>query len=802
MRVALVPLLAAVGYFGTHLLLGLLMALGLLGGTAVAQEPVVVANVRADVPQAHRPWPLRFVLAVPEGTTAEELEGGFLSVRHPTTGAALATQVTAHLRRFDGTVRSVHVAALVPAGLPAAPAVFEVWREVGFPVSPALTPLVQYALLGGGEWTLAAEGVEGEVYVARLGQSIEVVRRGPVELVWRTRAALVPVLGGESPDLLLPHLGVVTVDVRAWSGVDALDVRVLWEQGVVDAPLAWTLFRRVTLRAPAGTVLQTVHPTAGAGEVRHVGQGALLDLVAPMGSLHGALPHSAKLWWLAASPPGQEVTARAVVAGAGWGWASGPWALDSAPGLADGRRLPTDWGVPRTVAAARVRAELDQWTAARAGGAPLEGSQGANSWRHPAGAGYGGVTGGQGVGARWWALEASGDAAATHALVGARTENRLDRTRASLVHLDGRSWRLDQVQATWNLALSPEPLYDATWINCWPSPYSQDPLGATKAQPAYRASTAELWGAALAADKALGTDDLQHWTRGVRDLWAWAELFADPTAELLVSRLATTIRADLWDGGSGSPDFYVSTMRWLAARDGEGLPMGRDLAWAGCHVALAFALGDEAERGRLQRWLDLWADAYVTGPLPSGWHNRFDSGKERTHAEQARAKYGGTAPQLAVGQVYQEAFGIEAAAWVAGSAVDEPTAGALRIAAERAAGAIARLAWDAAAKEPAYRIAVVDLATGAKLATREEVAATYSSDLHHFGAPELQGWHVPLALAGGLDDPEVLARLDRYLGLPAGAGWSARLAEARRRAPESPENWAGLLAVLEERQAP
>lgn len=771
---------------------------------AHAQEhpEALAAQVRADVPDTDGQWPLRFLLGVPEGVEVPSDGSSPVTVLHPVTGAPLPTQAEVHLRGPDGAPRSLWIAATIPAGLEPGEAHFDVEATPTPLAGPALTPIVNAALFKGGAWTLSVEGLEGGVYQARFTKA-EVVRLGSVEVVWRGSAPLLPVLPEGDAALQLPHLGVVTLDVRAWSGVDALDLRVLWEGGVVDSPLAWTLFRSAVLRAPAGADVRPLLPTAGVGDLIPLATGSLLPLAARELGPHGTLPHHAKLWALGVAPPGAWDQVEPVLAGGGWGWAeSGPWSPEETTPTAAGLPIPDLAFLGREKCSGAATAALAAWRQARASGDGLEGSYGALSWRHPSGIGYGGQTGGEGI-EPWPFLHLVwGDPAASFAYLTGRMENRLDRTRISLAQLDGEPWDVDAAKGPWNFTISAEPLWGESWVNNWPS-YSQDPLGFRGAREVYREATAELADKVLAGDRGYGNDDVQHFTRGRRGLWPLVEYYAEPMAELVLEHQSVALRADWWDGAPATE--FTGTMAWLAEQIGSGVDYGRDFAWAGHHVALAYAAGSDDERAKLSRWAALWCTAFMAAPTETGLFQVMQ-GKEVAFAKQAAVDSLGHATDLRPTQTYQLALVAWAGLQMRGAFAEEGLATAMDDEARRSAQWVSELAWGAEATLPDYRFASVvldDQGAVHELVDRAEVEATYASTLHWPDANDdgnrVQLLHVSLIIAAGVRagaEGVFVDAASRFLG----AGPDQWLAAARNAAWSSTANWLPLVAALEGQQ--
>ena len=336
--------LGAVGWFGARVALALLIALGVISTDARAEleGPALATTVRVEVPETAGPWPLRFLVGVPAGVDVAPGSLSPLTVLDPITGAPLPTQSETVLRRPDGSSRSLWIAATMPAGLePGSELEVDVLEQGSGLHGPSLTPIVSHVLTKGHGWALTVEGLEGGVYQARFGTSADVIRVGSTEVVFRETAALLPMVPEARPELQLPHLGLITLDVRAWSGIDALDVRVLWEGGVVDEPLAWALFRSATLRLPAGATVATLNATAGAADPVQIGGATLLALASRPAGPHGTLPHHAKLWSVGVAAPWTWSDSWPILSGGGWGWAdSGPWSPHTAPATASELPIP------------------------------------------------------------------------------------------------------------------------------------------------------------------------------------------------------------------------------------------------------------------------------------------------------------------------------------------------------------------------------------------------------------------------------------------------------------------------------
>jgi hypothetical protein len=760
-----------------------LAAVAVLGFGPVAhgQDAQPLATITAEVPTAGA-WPLRAIVAGDSKAIEVRLEG-----------QRLPTQVEVHLREPDGSPRTLWVAAVVPPGLEVgSDATFELWPSTGPAPGASLTPAVNWALFKGGGWRLTVEGWDGGVYLSDFAAQLQVVRYGAAEVVWRAQGPMLPVIPEATPELRLPHLGIVTLDVRAWSGVDAIDLRLLWEGGVVDSPDAWALFRSATLRGPGGADMRLLTPTRGAGQLVQGPTGALLPLAEIGQGPFGTLTHHAKLWSLGCAVPGRWDEVRPIFDGGGWGWAAGLWDLHDSPATAAGLPLPTLAGLPEP----DVLAALHLFRGARMAGSPIDGSSLLPPWRHPSGIGYGGGTGGGGI-EPWpgtaWVLA---DPPSAYALLTGRLESTLDRTRVSLVHLDGRTWDPGSAAAPFNFVVNPNGLGWAEWNGSWPS-YSQDPLGFRNAQPAYRAATAEVQAAVLQADRIYGSHDMQHWCRGEAEVWPLAELYREPMALLLLERHAAAVRADFYEGGTGTPGQYTQTLRWLAARKGKGQDYARDVAWAGWHMGLAYAAGSDAQRARIRPWLDTWAEMLRDSLLPNGAFQVITNGKELSYAiESAPVVPGGpiVAPGTVpfyVAQAFQQMLVIAAALQVRGS-----YGGNLDVSLRSMVEGLCHTGWGPQRTEPDYRYAVGLPKLGGTvtaLATRAAVEAAYCSTLHlHPQYPDgnlTHSWHLPLLFAAGeltgAQGAYPGAR-DRYL---AGATMAQRAAAAVKAGASSLGNW-------------
>lgn len=754
-------------------------------------EPAPLASVRVTVPDTDGRWPVRCLVAVPDG------EAQAFSVHAPD-GTPLPTQAEPHLRGPDGAARTLWVAALAPEGLPAGEEVrFEVRPGVTEAPDATLTPLVRWALVDGGGWTVTVRGIDGGVYQAAF-DAPQVLRAGPVEYVWRVTAPLVPVVLEDDPALRLPHLGVATMDVRAWAGVDALDVRLLWETGVVDDPNAWALFESVTLRSPHGAEVRTLEPTRGVGHAWQASTGSLLELVEP--GEHGVVSHAARLWSLGLVPPGRWDDVAGILRGGGWGLAAdGAWSVHSAPATAAGLALPRPSGDALAASRAVLKRELDDWLSARSAGSPLDGAPAVSSWRQPSGIGYGGATSGQGIDAWPFVDRVVADPAAAYRSLLMHTEARLDRTRLAIVHLDGTTWDPAAAGEPFNLAISPALLYGDSWQTAWPS-WGLG-LAFRDARPEYREATLERARAVLEVDRQFGTDDLQHFVRGQRGTWPLAELYAEPMARLLVERHSAAVRADLFDGPAAGR--YTETLRWMADRKGAGQDFGRDYAWAGWQVALDYALRPPHRRAVLERWLDTWCEVLEDGPAGNGAFLVVRGGKELQHTTDARVAAGlGSSPVYPT-QAYQQALvigaGLQVRGAFAGARLDDPL--------RRLVGHLAREGWAPAQSAPDYRYAVARPAGDGlePITGRSAVEAAYASTLHPMPTPDgntYQTTHIPLALAA-----EVIlgagaasnAALDRFLGASTR---SAQIEAAWRRQGQHPADWWPLLAALEQGRDP
>ena len=237
---------------------------------------------------------------------------------------------------------------------------------------------------------------------------------------------------------------------------------------------------------------------------------------------------------------------------------------------------------------------------------------------------------------------------------------------------------------------------------------------------------------------------------------------------------------------------------------GSGRTFGRDFAWAGHHVALAYAAGSDAERARLELWCATWLDVLTSSLTPNGTFQVITGGKELDFALGAAADALGPGSAFWPTQTYQNALVAGAGLQVRGAYVDpserEGIDGALR---ELARG-VATVGWGSSASAPDYRYAV-SLADGTALLDRASVEATYASSLHVKANGDdgnrTQGLHVSLPLAAHVlleAGPEADAALERYVGATSAADVLSR---ARVHAPSSIANFAPLLAALELAQA-
>jgi hypothetical protein len=791
------------------------LALGLAAWVAPAPGPAAqehtppaglgahAAQVTVTVPAVPGPWPLRFLLGVPEGAALEFGGRPPLAVIDPRSGELLPTQVELGLRRADGTPRSLWVGAAVPSGLaPGSSQSFDVQLTTGaeLPV-PSAPAAVAAAAAIQGPWQFEVDGLAGSRYHLAPTGPPACVRAGPVESIWRWTAPLRETQPATDAALRLSCIGVVTLELRTWAGVAGCELRVTWEGGLVDAPEAWVLFEEARLVAPPGIELRPLFPTVGLGAQRAEPGRTVLPLAARAAGPHGALPHHRKLWCLIATVPGDPQTVEPILRGGGWGLAQGgPFALDRTAPTALDLPLPLPSAAERAASGARARAELAARTGERAAGGSLDASPGATSWRQPAGLGYGGGTGGGGIEPWPYVDLFAGDPAATWALLQGRLEGRLDRTRSSLVTTSGAPFDPGAADVAFDFALSGEPFYEPGHNRNWPT-RGRD-LGFREAASQYRAPTAALAAQVLARDFAYGSDDLQHAIRGRRELNALVELYLEPSAVWLLERDAVALRCDLFEGGSGAPDRYATTLRWLAQQRGRGSDFGRDLAWATWQIALAYAAGDDGQRAALAPWCRTAVQVFCETPLSNGALQALSESKERAAAERAAAAAGLSSGSLWPAQAYQQSLLALAGAQLRGSFLPPSERGPLDLALRRLVESVTRLAWGPTAEAPDYRYAVARLVDGQPLplATRAEVEACYSSSLHPVPGGDgvtTDGTLTPLLLAAGLTvgarDDSFRAALGRFLRAPP-EDW---LAAARERARSQPAVWWPLVAALE-----
>lgn len=658
-------------------------------------------TVTVEVPDVDTPWPGR---AIVEG------HGPFAAFLDD---EPLPTQWESHLRDELGQVESSWVAFTVPAGLEAGTELEVELRPETPGVGPEPLPKSITTLLKGHEtWALYVKGIDGGVYGAVPTGPVVAVRSGAVESVWRRQYRIEPLMEEDSGPLQLPHMGVVTMDLRVWGGVEVMDVRVLWEGGVVDDPNAWALFDGVGLFLAPGGVLDPINPTIGA-EPHSFG----MIRLAPEG---GTLPHHAKLWALEVSKKGVDSP---IVRGGGWGTSESiPTAL--------GPMLITD---PVEV---DVDDELGQLLADRASGASLDGSQGATTWRHPSGIGYGGGTGGQGVGPWPYYDFARADVSSTYHYLLAWMETRMDRTRVSLVREDGSTWWPTAEYGPFNFSISPGQLYgDTQFQTAWPSS-SQDPFGFRTARLDYREATEQRYIEDMAADRHYGTEDNQHFTRPNQALWPMIELYREPIALLYGERVAAAAMADYFhDGQEGN--FYTSSLSSLATGEGP-TNHGRGLAWLGWHCSLMYAYGSNEQRSRIAPWLGMWTAVIQNRTEPNGIFQVINNSKEVDYSYD-EAGHGGFWPT----QSYQNAFVMITSCQVANVFHD----GLLEVVAKQVEGQV-ELGWDPEAPGPDYRHAA-ELVDGTPLFTRAEVLEVYSTSVD-VDPPQIQTFHAPLIAAAAL----------------------------------------------------
>lgn len=657
-------------------------------------------TVTVEVPEVGSVWPGR---AIVEG------HGPFTAYLDD---QPLPTQWESHLRDSIGQVRSSWVAFTMPAGLEIGDMVeVELRNEKtdigGEPVPKSVTTLLQ----GHETWALYVKGIDGGVYGAVPTGPVTVVRSGPVESVWRRQYRVQPLMDEDTEALQLPHMGIVTMDLRVWGGVEVMDVRVLWEGGVVDDPNAWTLFDGVGLFLAPGGTLTPINPTVG---VKPHSFGMIQ--LAPEG---GTLPHHAKMWSLQVTKKGGE---SAIACGGGWGMA---------------KSIPTALGAPLISSPIEVDVEtaLEDLLAARNTGAPIDYSLGATTWRHPSGVGYGGGTGGEGVGPWPFYDYARSDPSRAYHYLLAWMESRMDRTRMSLVHKDGSTWWPSSEDGPFNFTLSPAQLYsDTQFQTAWPSS-SQDPFGFRNARLEYREATEQRYIEDMAADRFYATEDHQHFTRPNQALWPMIELYREPIALLYGERAAAAAMADYFH--DGDDNFYTSSLKSLALGTGPS-NHGRGLAWLGWHCSLMYAYGSDHQRSMIAPWLGMWTAVIQNRTEPNGIFLVINQGKEVAYSyqEAGREDFWPT-------QSYQNAFIMIAACQVANVFYDD----LMETVAAQVDGQL-ELGWDPESPGPDYRHAA-EMIDGTPLLTRAEVLEVYSTSVD-VEPPDIQTFHAPLIGAAAL----------------------------------------------------
>jgi len=656
-------------------------------------------TITATVPETDEAWPMRAII---------DGQGPFIA----TIGEdELPVQWETHLRTAGGGTVNSWIAVSMPAGLePGERVEVEVVPGASSAEPLKFTTLTNYALGRLSEWDFYVQGIKGGVYKAE-PVDIETVRSGPVEYVWRIRSILRPNQPELDAELQLPHFGALTMDLRVWPGMTAMDVRLLWEGGIVDDPNAWALFDRVVLQTEEHAEVIPIVPIHAMKDL-----GAGMIQLAPHG---GMLPHSAKIWSLGLIKPGDS---KPTLTGSGWG-------TTASQSTALGVDL-RDLGVVNPVAVAgRTQSFVDSRKVAE----PLGGaSPQVPSWRHPYGLGYGGVTGGYGIGP--WPLyaEAFANRDAGFQLLTGITESLADRTRVSLLNYDATTWWPTGV---FNFSISPELLYGISWQTNWASS-SQDPFKFRSARPDYRELTKDRYYETMAADRMFGTIDGQHWCRTNEGLWPLMELYREPIAMLYGERLAAACIADFYHVGTGA---YTASLAEWADPDKDGTA-GRELAWEGWHVSLVHALGTNSTRAETGPWLDVWCDFIRNRTLDNGALHVIRHGKE-LEASWVPAQRDDFWPA----QTYQQMF-----LFIAACQVTNVMDAGLEPYIQTLVKGMTEMSWGEDQPGPDYRHAV-QMHDGTLLFTREDVTNIYSTLLHSWpDGNVLQTFHTPLLMAAGL----------------------------------------------------
>ncbi len=438
--------------------------------------------------------------------------------------------------------------------------------------------------------------------------------------------------------------GGLTWQARAWVGVPAMELDLLWNNA--DALDPDPILRGVAavLSIPPGwnVVTPWAYPGLRVESGRVVlGEGQSLPMM------------RSKSWRLVFALPvegGLEAAQRlADAAGFGVPVPGSPRSLTATDGShlrygAHDEPMPTLAHLGGHEAAyTRARDAWKDWSAAVAAGQPLTDDPektklpALHGWTYSWGARTGGPTGGLGIGARPHVdMAMAGSPAAIRAL---RLHQWATEGRGLGILLDGGALLSlpvlgDPAPAHWpadlggwigagtlagtNYELDRGAGEHGSHARGWLSG-SGDPFGVRSVER--RSSSDEGAARYEAALLGLAPNDRQHGILAMRDRIPLAGLTGDWLATFELQGLADAYRWAAYEGAGGNARLG-NLVRGAEGRPHNGWPTGREMAWSARCLAEAYSLTPPGERDRWAGWLDAAARGFNAAVMPSGGLHR------------------------------------------------------------------------------------------------------------------------------------------------------------------------------------
>jgi len=576
-----------------------------------------------------------------------------LAFRRPD-GTLLPTQREVTLRRADETPQSVELITF-GKGLPAeldvvvadAPRVAPV-----LPLHPAINWMLQQDF-----WVQLTDAF-GNRYrsdlmmdLADTGEENQFQKLGCAEVVLETSGTLVPAPDQPEPSRSLENAGGFVAMVHAWPNQPGIVVDMYWHTGFgpestkCPSPLD---FEDLRLYLPIGVGAATTRPTHHAGGIETDEYGNryfnLIRALQGPNEVHRIYNSKLKLFRFVIVPEGFESFAAALSVLNGEGvFVDGTneggdrfWSAHNpeTPITTEGFALPTLDHVPTL--ASQVAERVVDHNQRRVTGQPWDWHLGINGqsigafgYLHPKGAGYGGATGGTDIDHQEFPAELIAAVPGAGEYIRSRMECIMDRHAGFLIGETGKPWDINAYMETdgrlFNFAVTPSPVYDGIMYRHWVS-YSQDPFGMRAefqhVNPDKTCPYAHII-------KAYGAIDIQHWARIKQEAKALTQFWNDPMAKRLLQDLATQVRADIFDVGTGT---YTAALGHLLKNSQDnpemGTYMGREHGWGAECIGVAYASGTAKVRDSFRNWLTSYLETCKNGQVRSGILCVFKYSKE------------------------------------------------------------------------------------------------------------------------------------------------------------------------------